>query len=477
MHSNLSNNKRSKVTILGAGLAGLSAGWVLQKKGYDVTIIERDSVAGGLSITKSADGYSWDLGPHNIHTNYDHILKFLQRTFSGLYEHFAFCMIFKRGKFINYPLKGIRVITTLPPVRLVAAVCSFFCARLMMFLRTPSRDGNFKEWIRNRFGSVLYKEYFHDYPKKVWGIEPDKIDRYVAEKRIPIISLTELVRTAILGRVLKSKHPELARHNYYLPKGIGALPGFFEREFVGAGGRLVLDSTPNKVTVVGERVASVSFSSGGTSEDITTDYLLSTIPVPALVGLFQESPARVVECSNRLDYVASVLLFIKTKIENPLPAPLLYFSQPHVRFTRVSDVGAFSRAMVPAGCNLICLEFPCSEGDELWNESLENLTSHAISIFEESQLFAHEAVIGSFQEKISHSYPRFRDGFLANLSECQGYLHGFKNCLSYGRQGGFAYINTDGAMHQGFQAAESILMAEAVGFSISEWFSVGNRNH
>lgn len=477
MQTNSSNNKKNKVTILGAGLAGLSAGWVLQKKGFDVTIIERDSVAGGLSITKSANGYSWDLGPHNIHTNYDHILKFLKRTFSSLYEHFAFCMIFKRGKFINYPLKGIRVITTLPPFRLLAAVCSFFCARLMMFLRTPSRDGNFEEWIRNRFGSVLYKEYFHDYPKKVWGISPDKIDRYVAEKRIPIISLTELVRTALLGRVLKSKHPELARHNYYLPSGIGALPAFFEKEFVGAGGRLVLNSTPTKVTVDGEKVASVSLTGSGGSQELDTDYLLSTIPVPAFVGLFPGSPAKVVECSNRLDYVASVLLFIKTKIENPLPAPLLYFSQPNVRFTRVSDVGAFSRAMVPAGRNLVCLEFPCSEGDELWNESLENLTSHAISVFEESHLFTREDVLGSFQEKISHSYPRFRDGFLGNLSECQGYLHSFKNCLSYGRQGGFAYINTDGAMHQGFQAAESILMAEAVGFSISEWFAVGNKNH
>ena len=472
-----SNKKANKVTILGAGLAGLSAGWVLQKKGFEVTIIERDSIAGGLAVTKSAGGYKWDLGPHNIHTNYQHILTFLKRTFSSLYEHFAFCLIFKRGKFINYPLKGIRVITTLPPLRLVAAVCSFFCARLMMFLRTPSRDGNFEEWIRNRFGSVLYSEYFHDYPKKVWGINPDKIDRYVAEKRIPIISLTELVRTALLGRVLKSKHPELARHNYYLPDGIGALPKFFEAEFMAAGGKIVFESTPVKVSGANDLIESVSYKANGGVHEMATDYLLSTIPVPALVDLFPSRPAEVVDSARKLDYVASVLLFIKTNVENPLPAPLLYFSQPHVRFTRVSDVGAFSRKMVPEGCNLVCLEFPCSEGDDLWNTPVEALTTHAISIFEESRLFNRDNVTGSFLEKISHSYPRFRDGFLGNLSECLGYLHKFKNCLSYGRQGGFAYINTDGAMHQGFQAAESILMAETVGFSLAEWFSVGNKNH
>ena len=37
-----------KVLILGAGPTGLVTGWELLKKGWDVTILEKDNIVGGL---------------------------------------------------------------------------------------------------------------------------------------------------------------------------------------------------------------------------------------------------------------------------------------------------------------------------------------------------------------------------------------------------------------------------------------------
>jgi phytoene desaturase len=55
-----SNNK---VVIIGAGLGGLSAGALLAKRGYDVTILEKNENPGGRANIFSADGFTFDMGP------------------------------------------------------------------------------------------------------------------------------------------------------------------------------------------------------------------------------------------------------------------------------------------------------------------------------------------------------------------------------------------------------------------------------
>ena len=40
---------KKKVAILGAGIAGLSAGWLLKQRGIDFKIFEKQSYVGGLA--------------------------------------------------------------------------------------------------------------------------------------------------------------------------------------------------------------------------------------------------------------------------------------------------------------------------------------------------------------------------------------------------------------------------------------------
>ena len=55
--------------ILGAGLAGLTAGYTLQSAGEDHwQIFERDSSVGGLAKTMEVDGFRFDYGPHILFT-------------------------------------------------------------------------------------------------------------------------------------------------------------------------------------------------------------------------------------------------------------------------------------------------------------------------------------------------------------------------------------------------------------------------
>ncbi|WP_234736208.1 phytoene desaturase family protein [Tellurirhabdus bombi] len=52
-----------KVIVIGAGFAGLSVATSLADKGYEVTIVEKNSMPGGRARLFQADGFTFDMGP------------------------------------------------------------------------------------------------------------------------------------------------------------------------------------------------------------------------------------------------------------------------------------------------------------------------------------------------------------------------------------------------------------------------------
>ena len=55
------------VAIIGAGPAGLTAGYLLTKAGQRVAIIEKDETyVGGISRTVEHEGYRFDIGGHRF---------------------------------------------------------------------------------------------------------------------------------------------------------------------------------------------------------------------------------------------------------------------------------------------------------------------------------------------------------------------------------------------------------------------------
>ena len=59
------------VTIVGAGLGGLSTALRLSYKGYQVTIIEKQALPGGRLHVLKKDGFTFDVGPSFFSMSYE----------------------------------------------------------------------------------------------------------------------------------------------------------------------------------------------------------------------------------------------------------------------------------------------------------------------------------------------------------------------------------------------------------------------
>jgi protoporphyrinogen oxidase len=345
-----------------------------------------------------------------------------------------------------------------------AAAASFTWARIRMFAGDPVEDGSFETWIRNRFGGVLFKEYFRDYPQKVWGLDAKEIDRIVGDKRIPVIGLTELLRSAILGRQMRIDHPEF---NYTMKRGVGEICETLETECRERGAVIMTESEPAAIRTAESRITSVQLADGRT---IPCDYVLSTIPIRNLSRLFQSAPDDVSSAADELEYRSSLLVFLTVSRATNWPASMIYFSDPRIPFSRVSDSGQLSPTMVPTGTTMLCLEAPCRFDDAIWTRSSEALVADAVEILAATGLMSKESITGGFVERVSHSYPLFRAGFRDRLRLVENHVRRFPGLVTFGRQGGFTYINVDEALDAGFRAASAVLMTISTGGTCADWF-------
>ncbi|KAF5839621.1 cyclopropane fatty acid synthase [Dunaliella salina] len=70
---------RRKVAVVGSGISGLSAAWLLHRHGDAVTLFEKEAVCGGHTLTDHSSPYPVDLGfqVYNL-TTYPHFVGFLE---------------------------------------------------------------------------------------------------------------------------------------------------------------------------------------------------------------------------------------------------------------------------------------------------------------------------------------------------------------------------------------------------------------
>jgi len=96
-----------KITIIGAGLGGLTAGALLAKNGYSVTLLEQHTIVGGCATNFKRGDFTCEVGLHEMNGVYsDPIIMDIFNKL-GVYDHIEFIkpneffsVVTKNGKFV-----------------------------------------------------------------------------------------------------------------------------------------------------------------------------------------------------------------------------------------------------------------------------------------------------------------------------------------------------------------------------------------
>src|SRR5213595_2753021 len=195
---------KTKVAIIGAGPAGLTAGYLLSKEDADVVVLEADPVyVGGISRTVTYNGFHFDIGGHRFFSKSKAVEDMWTQILpDDMLVRPRSSRIFYDGKFFSYPLKPFEALLKLGIFKSVLCMLSWMKARLFP-VRNPR---NFEEWVSNQFGKRLFNTFFKSYTEKVWGMNCREISADWAAQRIKGLSLGSAIRNALFPqRELRDK--------------------------------------------------------------------------------------------------------------------------------------------------------------------------------------------------------------------------------------------------------------------------------
>jgi UDP-galactopyranose mutase len=150
------------VVVIGAGPAGLTAAYELvTRHGITSTILESDSIVGGISRTVERDGWRFDIGGHRFFTKVPEVEALWHEILPD--EDFMMrprmSRIFYEGKYFDYPLKISNVLRNLGIIESIRCVLSYLWVRI----HPPKDQSTLEGWVAARFGWRLYRHFFKTY--------------------------------------------------------------------------------------------------------------------------------------------------------------------------------------------------------------------------------------------------------------------------------------------------------------------------
>ncbi len=446
---------RKKVIILGAGPAGLSAGWKLSQQGVQVDIIEKDSLCGGLCRSVKKDGFIFDLGGHRFITKNKLLLAEIE-TLMGeeLVVRPRKSVIRLRGQFFSYPLVITDVLMKMNPLISLKSGFDFILTRCGKYSRLS--DHTFENWIVKRFGRTLYDIYFGPYSHKLWGIPPSEISSAWGAQRISLINIGDIF-LRMLGK--KKDMPKTYAENFLYPKqGIGQIADRMAEEIIKAKGTLHLNAMVKKVVCRDRQIDHIVYTQEGKEKKISGDFVVSTIPLPEFaMSIIPEidAPSRAV--SQRMPFRSIIFLHLMLNREFVTDNTWIYIPEAHYLFFRIQDRRNWSSTTVPIGKNALTLEIACTKDDALWRSSDEDIYNRCIDDLERLKLIRRNDVLGYFTEKIDYAYPIYTLDYAEKVNSMYALLRGIENFISIGRQGLYRYNNMDHSLEMGILTAKHIL--------------------
>ncbi len=449
------------VIIVGAGPAGLTAAYQLAKAGRTSTVIESDSVVGGISRTVERDGWRFDIGGHRFFTKVPAVEAFWHEILpdSDFLLRPRMSRIYYNGKYFDYPLKAFNALRNLGPLEALRSVLSYIWARI----HPPRDQTNLEGWVIARFGTRLYRIFFKTYTEKVWGVPASSLPADWAAQRIKNLSLSKAVMNAVLPKRNQKNITSLIEEFQYPKYGPGMMWERCREKVEAAGTKVIMNTRVARIRHSGGQVTSVvAESADGTGTEYECTALISSMPISDLLtSMDPPVPAEVRAAADDLHYRDFLTVALVVPEASGFPDNWIYVHAPEVKLGRIQNFGSWSPYLVKEGRTCLGLEYFVFEGDEYWtmpDDELIELGKRELSLL---GLVDPSQVEAGYVVRMPKAYPHYDSDYQANVAVLRQWLgQHAANVHPVGRNGMHRYNNQDHSMYTAMLSVENLLGAD-----------------
>ncbi|MBL9103865.1 MAG: FAD-dependent oxidoreductase [Myxococcales bacterium] len=419
------------VVVLGAGLTGLSAAYHLRRP---TLLVEQQSSVGGHTRSVRRDGFVFDMTGHWLHLRDPQTRGLV----AGLFKEEELVTIERRTRIVThgvslaYPFQANLHGLPLPVVQ--ECLVEFLAARERAARGEPAGT-SFQAYAEAKFGRGIARHFFVPYNAKMWGEHSERLTAEWVSRFVPLPDPAQ-----VIGGALGLRQDGLGYNAQFVYPAAGGIDGLPERLRAGlpATAELRLGCAASEVDPYKRKVRLA-----GAWHDYAA--LVSTIPLPVLIGLMPAAPPEIRAAAGRLKWLRWRWLDVALRAPPTVDWHWAYVPEPRWPFFRVGVYSNALAGMAPPGCGSLYVELADRDGPLDVGGVIAALVELGVVGRAEDVLFAEE-------RRIEYAYVVFDDDHAAATADIQAWLRGV-GVRSCGRYGAWTYNSMEDSVIQGREAA------------------------
>ncbi|MGF6903737.1 protoporphyrinogen/coproporphyrinogen oxidase [Paraburkholderia sp. GAS348] len=420
-----------KLIVLGGGIAGISAAYHAKLSGVDATVLEARDRAGGLTDSFEVGGFTFDHAIHLSFTKDSYVRSIFDQTPFNVRSPDAWCL--ENETWLKHPVQNN--LYPIPVEDRINLIKGFFS-------RPDITPTNYGEWLSHQYGDAIAERFPARYTRKYWATEPTNLGLEWVGGRMRRASADEILLGAMSEKTGNGYYAEEMRY----PQA-GGYRRFLEPMLPG------LDILTGKHTVSVDTRRKVVQCLDGSTYDY--DNLISTIPLPQLVGMIRDCPAEIRELSTTL--WATQVDIVSFGVRRPMTLPKLwvYLYDENIFPARVYSSDLKSSANVPDGCSGVQFEIYSDPRKKNKRGSAE-LISHCEDFLVSNGLTSSHDIVVRDHRILPFGNVVFELGMESRRNAIRNWIVEQGVHLA-GRFGQWDYFWSDQSLLSGKQAAEEVL--------------------
>ncbi len=431
------------IVILGGGLAGISAAYHLEQKGFFAySLFEKENQIGGLCGSIKQDGFTFDYTGHLLHINDSYFQNLIDKVIG--FDNFNVInrrsFIYSQNRYTRYPyqinLHGL-------PTKTIADCIEGYIKRHTN-IKKPK---HFKAWVLKQFGAGFAKHFFLPYQKKIFAYDLEKITESWTGRFVPSTSLEQIIS----GAVAQRDKPIGYNAQFFYPKRGGIF--FWVDKLAQQLHNPIYSSC--KVIKIDLKEKLVLFENGHIEH---YKMLINTMPLDQLLKMMTGNTSRSFSTAADKLICNSVLNFnLGVGHDQLSDKHWIYFPESNYPFYRIGFAHNFSSQMAPDGCSSLYGEIAYINQTDRYKRTI---LTKALKKTKQLLGIQENDVVTKKIIDISHAYviydhwrERQLPKLLASLEQADIY--------SIGRYGAWKYCSMQETLLDGKQLADRLLIKPA----------------
>lgn len=314
-----------KIVIIGAGISGLTAAYLLNKEGFNVTVLEQKDFVGGSIETIKENGFLFDRGPNSgLETT-----PLIQKIVEELKLNDQFVYANKEGNKRYILRNGVLHALPMSPPAFIKSKLFSGKAKLRLMCEPfvgKSKDGYYQsiaEFVTRRLGKEFLDYAINPFVAGVYAGRPEELSVKSAFPKL--YALEEEYGGIIWGSIRsirkRKRSKEVSKQSakmFSFKDGMKVLPEAITKK-LGEGVKTGVEVLSVRKTSEGKY--GVTYKDAGQSLTLLADIVLSTMPAFKAIDLLGHFDDELVKHLNEIYYPPVLVVYLvynKSAIGHPL---------------------------------------------------------------------------------------------------------------------------------------------------------------